>query len=143
MARVSLFKQVMAAGAVLVALGGGALFHYRSEPESGAEAAVQPGPRAVPVEVAPVREETLRRRIEAVGTTIAKQAVDIVPLTSGRVVSLGFVPGQRVATGDVLVRLDDEIQQAEVAEARASLREATLGYERAVKLRAKDRKSVV
>jgi membrane fusion protein (multidrug efflux system) len=136
MAQVSIVKQLAAAGVVLVALGGGALFHYRSEPESGAEAAVQKGPRAVPVDVVPVREETLRRRIEAVGTTLARQAVDIVPLTSGRVASIEFGPGQRVAAGDVLVRLDDEIQQAEVAEARATRREAELGYERAVKLRA-------
>jgi membrane fusion protein (multidrug efflux system) len=135
MAQVSLVKQLAAAGLVLVALGGGALFHFRSEPESGAEAAVQRGPQAVLVEVAPVREETLRRRIEAVGTTLANQAVDIVPLTSGRVQSIEFVPGQRVATDDVLVRLDDGIQQAEVAEARATLREAELAYERAVKLR--------
>lgn len=135
MAQVSLIKQLAVAGVVLVVLGGGALLHFRTEPEAGAEAAVQGGPRAVPVEVAPVREETIRRRIEAVGTTLANQAVDIVPLASGRVQSIEFIPGQRVATGDVLVRLDDEIQQAEVAEARATLREAESGYERAVKLR--------
>jgi membrane fusion protein (multidrug efflux system) len=135
MAQVSLVKQLAAAGVVLVALGGGALFHFRSEPESGAEAAVQRGPQAIPVEVAPVREETLRRRVEAVGTTLAKQAVDIVPLASGRVESITFLPGQRVAAGDVLVQLDDEIQQAEVAEARATLRETQLGYDRALKLR--------
>ena len=136
MAQVSLVKQLAAAGVVLVALGGGALLHFRSAPESGAEAAVQRGPQAIPVEVAPVQQETLRRRIEAVGTTLARQAVDIVPLASGRVESITFVPGQRVATGDVLVRIDEEIQEAEVAEARATLREAVLAYERAVKLRA-------
>jgi len=135
MAQVSLVKQLAAAGVVLVALGGGALLHFRSAPESGAEAAVQRGPQAIPVEVAPVQQETLRRRIEAVGTTLARQAVDIVPLASGRVESITFVPGQRVATGDVLVRIDEEIQEAEVAEARATLREAVLAYERAVKLR--------
>jgi multidrug efflux pump subunit AcrA (membrane-fusion protein) len=113
---------------VLVALGGGALFHYRSEPESGAEAAVQKGPRAVPVDVVPVREETLRRRIEAVGTTLARQAVDIEPQTTGRVASIEFVPGQRVAAGDVLVRLDDEIQQAEVAEALKRLDRPDIAY---------------
>jgi membrane fusion protein, multidrug efflux system len=135
MARVSLVKQIAAAGLVLVAVGGGALFHLRDAPESGAEAAVQRGPRAVPVEVAPVRAETLRRRVEAVGTTLARQAVDIVPLTSGRVVGIEFAPGERVTAGTVLVRLDDEIEQAEVAEARAALREADLAHERATKLR--------
>jgi membrane fusion protein (multidrug efflux system) len=135
MAQVSLGKQVAAAGIVLAALGGGVLFHYRSTPESGAEAAVQQGAQAILVELAEARHDVLRRRIEAVGTTLARQAVDIVPLTSGRVASIEFEPGERVAAGDVLIRLDDEIERSEVAEAAAALREADLAYERAAKLR--------
>ena len=135
MARVSLFKQVVAAAVVLAAVGSGALFHYRGAPESGAEAAVGRGPDAVPVEITRAEAGTMRERIEAVGTTLARQAVDIVPLTSGRVTGIEFEPGERVAAGDVLVRLDDEIERSEVAEAAAALREADLAYERAAKLR--------
>jgi membrane fusion protein, multidrug efflux system len=135
MAQVPLLKQLVAAGVVLAALGSGALFHYRSTPETGAEAAVQRGAQAVPVELAAAREDVLRRRIEAVGTTLARQAVDVVPLTSGRVASIDFEPGERVAKGAVLVQLDDEIEKAEVAEAAAGLREAELAFERATKLR--------
>jgi membrane fusion protein (multidrug efflux system) len=135
MTKVSLLKQIVAAAVVLAALGSGVLFHYRSAPETGAEAAVQQGAQAVLVELAAARHDVLRRRIEAVGTTLARQAVDIVPLTSGRVVSIDFEPGERVAKGAVLVQLDDEIEKAEVAEAAAALREAELAYERAVKLR--------
>lgn len=132
----SIVKQALIAVLLLLALGAGALFHYWSEDEAGAEAAVQRGQRAVPVELAEATADTLLRRIEAVGTTLARQAVDIVPLASGRVVEIAFEPGARVAAGAVLVRLDDEIQKAEVAEAEAALREAQLAYERAVKLRA-------
>ena len=131
----SLFKQVVAAAVVLGAVGSGALFHYRSAPESGAEAAVGRGPEAVPVEITRAAAGTMRERIEAVGTTLARQAVDIVPLTSGRVAAIELRPGQPVAAGAVLVRLDEQMEQAAVSEAQAALREAELALERARKLR--------
>jgi membrane fusion protein (multidrug efflux system) len=61
--------------------------------------------------------------------------VDVVALTSGRIVEIGFTPGQPVAAGAVLVRLDDRIEQAAVTEVRAALRESELALERARKLR--------
>ena len=73
----------------------------------------------------------MRERIEAVGSTLARQAVDIVPLTSGRVAEIAFDPGARVETGAVLVRLDDAAERAAVAEAEAGLREAELALDRA------------
>ncbi|MGH6920949.1 MAG: efflux RND transporter periplasmic adaptor subunit, partial [Geminicoccaceae bacterium] len=77
----------------------------------------------------------IRERIEAVGSTLARQAVDIVALSSGRVAEIAFTPGQHVEQGAVLVRLDDLAEQAAVAEAQAMLREAELALERARKLR--------
>jgi membrane fusion protein, multidrug efflux system len=62
--------------------------------------------------------------------------VDIVSLTSGRVMEINFAPGQLVEAGTVLVRLDDAFEQAAVAEAEAELREAELALERARQLRA-------
>jgi membrane fusion protein (multidrug efflux system) len=132
---VSVTKQIAVACALLLALAGGALWHYWSEPES-AEAAVGGGLSAVPVRLAKVEAGMVRERIEAVGSTLARQAVDIVPLTSGRIVELRFRPGERVEAGDVLVRLEDAAEQAGAAEARAALRQAELALERAKKLRA-------
>jgi membrane fusion protein (multidrug efflux system) len=132
---VSVTKQIVVACVLLLALGGAVLWHYWSEPES-AEAAVGGGLSAVPVRLARVEAGMVRERIEAVGSTLARQAVDIVSLTSGRIVELRFRPGERVEAGDVLVRLDDAAEQAGAAEARAALREAELALDRARKLRA-------
>ena len=127
--------QVVIAALLMATLGAGGFFYHRSQADGEAEAAVG-GPDAVPVEVAAAEAATLRERIEAVGTTLARQAVDIVPLTSGRIAQIAFSPGERVEAGEVLVRLDDEAERAAVAEAEASLREAELALERAKKLRA-------
>jgi membrane fusion protein (multidrug efflux system) len=132
---VSLSKQILIGLALLLALGAGAFWRFQNDPEAAAEAAVRRGPDAVPVEVRRAETGTVRERIEAVGTTLARQAVDIVALTSGRVIEFGISPGQMVAEGDVLVRLDDVAERAAVAEAEASLREAGLALDRARKLR--------
>jgi membrane fusion protein (multidrug efflux system) len=121
---------------LMATLGAGGFFYHRSQADGEAEAAVGRGPDAVPVEIATAQAGTLRERIEAVGTTLARQAVDIVSLTSGRIAEIVFRPGERFEAGEVLVRLDDEAERAAVAEAQASLREAELALERAKKLRA-------
>ena len=127
--------QVAIAAMLMAALAAGGFFYHRSQADGEAEAAVERGPDAVPVEIAAAEAGTLRERIEAVGTTLARQAVDIVALTSGRVAEIAFRPGERVEEGAVLVRLDDEAERAAVAEAEAALREAELALERAKKLR--------
>ncbi|MGH6899359.1 MAG: efflux RND transporter periplasmic adaptor subunit [Geminicoccaceae bacterium] len=128
--------QVAIAGLLMVVLGAGGFVYHRSQADSEAEAAIGRGSSAVPVEIAAAAAGIMRERIEAVGTTIARQAVNIVSLTSGRVVEIAFSPGARVETGAVLVRLDDAAERAAVAEAQAAQREAELTLDRAKKLRA-------
>lgn len=129
-------KQIVLAAVLLLATAGAGVWYYRDSATNGAEAAIGGGPDAVPVRLATAEAGTVRERIEAVGTTLARQAVDVVALASGRVVEIAFRPGEEVEAGAVLVRLDDAGEQAAVAEARAGLREVELALERASKLRA-------
>ncbi len=92
------------------------------------------GPRTITVETAPAERRRLAETVEAVGTTRASRSVEIVPLAAGRVVAVNFQPGQRVVTGDVLVRLDDDIEQANLTEAEALLVEQRQAVERVRKL---------
>jgi membrane fusion protein, multidrug efflux system len=133
---VRLSTQLAIAGLLTAALGAGGFFYHRSLTDGEAAAAVGRGSSAVPVRIVAAEAGTMRDRIEAVGTTLARQAVDIVPLTSGRVAEIAFSSGARVEAGEVLVRLDDATERAAVAEAQAALREAELALDRARKLRA-------
>ena len=126
-------RQAAIAAILLIMVGAGAW--YLGAPGAPGAATDRGGPQAVPVELAAATTGQVAERVEAVGSTLARQAVDIVPLTSGRVASLAFTPGQQVARGDVLARLDDVAEQAAVDETRASLREAELALERAKQLR--------
>lgn len=76
--------------------------------------------QAVPVVVAPVRIESLRTRIEAVGTARARRSVSLFAESAGEVVAVNFQPGDRVQRGDVLLALDAREQRLalELAELR-------------------------
>jgi membrane fusion protein (multidrug efflux system) len=130
----SILRQVLVTAVLLGALGGGwwAYGHYGPAPEAASE---RRGERAITVVAEPVATRVLRERVEAVGTTRARQAIEIVPLDDGRLEELLFEPGDRVAAGQVLARLDADIQRADLAEAVASLEEKDLALERARTLR--------
>ncbi|HEX2431024.1 MAG TPA: efflux RND transporter periplasmic adaptor subunit [Aestuariivirgaceae bacterium] len=93
--------------------------------------------RAAPLKVEAVvtSQKSMARRIEAVGSTRARQSVEIVPMASGRVAEINFTSGQRVKKGETLVRLDDDIEQANLVEAQAKLQQAKLAVDRANTLR--------
>lgn len=81
-----------------------------------------------PVEVRVVRVE--RGRVEATvtnsraGTVKARRRAKLSPETSGRVVALGALEGERVTAGAVIVRLDDAVQRAQLEAARRALETA-------------------
>ncbi|MEM7732261.1 MAG: efflux RND transporter periplasmic adaptor subunit [Pseudomonadota bacterium] len=77
----------------------------------------------ITVELARATTQIMAQTVEAVGTSRARQSVQIVPEDDGRVVELMIAPGQSVQRGDLLVRLDDNIERADLAEARARVTE--------------------
>jgi membrane fusion protein, multidrug efflux system len=68
--------------------------------------------------------------IEAVGTAIANEAVEITSKVSNTVTAIRFAEGQRVRRGTVLVQLDSAQARAELAEAEASLAQSRNQYAR-------------
>lgn len=87
------------------------------------------------VETARVTSRVIKRTVEAVGTTRALQSIEIVPESDGRLVELSISPGNLVTAGDVLARLDDSIQRADLSEAEAVLVELRKIVDRVSRLR--------
>ena len=75
-----------------------------------------------------VEAMTLTDDVQAVGSLKSSQGVMLRPEVSGRIARLGFVEGQRVQRGQLLVQLDDTLQQAQLkqAEAQASIARTNL-----------------
>ncbi len=89
------------------------------------------GPARVPaVEVAKVESMTLVDETQAVGSLRSRQGVMLRPEVGGRVKQIHFNDGQRVRKGQLMVQFDDQLQQAQVAQARAELSIAEANHKR-------------
>ncbi|MBB3264285.1 membrane fusion protein (multidrug efflux system) [Azospirillum sp. OGB3] len=125
---------------VLVALGGGAYWYFVKQggtintllagkvpspggASSGAPAAGGPpgGAPPMPVEASPVKVGTVSRQVTAVGSLLSSESVVIRPEVAGKVSEIAFLEGQAVRKGAVLIRLDDSIARATLAQAQASI----------------------
>lgn len=90
---------------------------------SGGGGASKPpgGAPPMPVEAAQVRVGTVERTVTAVGSLLSNESVVVRPEIAGRISEIAFKEGQRVTKGTVLVRLDDAIARATLAQAQASI----------------------
>ncbi|UKJ75791.1 efflux RND transporter periplasmic adaptor subunit [Azospirillum brasilense] len=125
---------------VLVALGGGAYWYFVKQggtintllagkvPSPGGASASGPaaggppgGAPPMPVEALPVKVGTVSRQVTAVGSLLSSESVVIRPEVAGKVSEIAFLEGQAVKKGAVLIRLDDSIARATLAQAQASI----------------------
>ena len=91
-----------------------------------------------PVEVARAETMTIVDEVQAVGSLKARQGVMVRPEVSGRIARLGFVDGQPVRQGQVLVQLDDALQRAQLEQARAQASIARTNLQRSRELLAQN-----
>lgn len=126
---------VLAVAALGVGAGGYVLVsgsYGRTQPGPGNGSAAVPAPQgapaspqgarggpAIPVEVANAKPVTTTADIRSVGSLQSDESVQIAPEIAGRVAEIAFKEGDDVKAGDVLVRLDDALVRAEVADAEA------------------------
>lgn len=85
-------------------------------------ALVEPGR---PVLVERVIARDLEERIEASGELLAKHRAAVAAQVSGEITQIVFEEGQAIAEGDVVVEIDPERRELELARARAQVGEAT------------------
>lgn len=99
-------------------------------PGAGPGGAAGGAGRAPAVEVAKVESMTLVDETQAVGSLRSRQGVMLRPEVGGRVKQILFSDGQRVRKGQLMVQFEDQLQQAQVAQARAELSIAEANHKR-------------
>jgi membrane fusion protein (multidrug efflux system) len=90
--------------------------------------------RAVAVEAAIARGAKTTTDIRAIGSLRSDESVQIASEIAGRIEKINFTEGESVAEGDVLVKLDDDLAVAEVADAKARFELAEANNDRAKQL---------
>ncbi|MGV1044577.1 efflux RND transporter periplasmic adaptor subunit [Limnohabitans sp.] len=107
---------------------------WAQRPSSGDQppsAATAPGAaRAPAVEVAKVTSITLVDEAQSVGSLRSRQGVMLRPEVAGRVAKILFNDGQRVSKGQLLVQLDDQLQAAQLSQAKAEMSIAAANHKR-------------
>ena len=100
-------------------------------PATGAPGAPGNGPAKAPaVEVAIVETMTLVDETQAVGSLRSRQGVMMRPEVGGRVKQIFFNDGQRVRKGQVMVQFEDQLQSAQLSQAKAELSIAEANHKR-------------
>jgi len=80
--------------------------------------------RLPPVTVEPVRVQRLEDRIEATGELLAPERAEIAAEVPGRVTEIRVAEGSRVEAGTIVLEIDPERRELEVASVGAQLAEA-------------------
>lgn len=80
------------------------------------------------------KEDTWQPALTAVGSLVAVQQVTVSPESPGTVKQIAFQSGQLVQKGQLLVRLDTGVEEAQLASAEADAKLAKLQLDRITKL---------
>jgi membrane fusion protein (multidrug efflux system) len=84
----------------------------------------------MPVEIAPVKVESVADKFEAVGTIEAIESITVVAEIDGTIESLPFQEGGEIKRGKLIAQLDDSQLAAEVARAEALRAQSQATYDR-------------
>ncbi len=125
---------VIAAIIVGLFLGGVGYFNLVFKPKMIADfvSKMVPPPATVTAEAA--KTESWIDRLRAIGTLVAIEGVDVAPQLGGTVTDYFFDSGKDVEKGEKLVKLDTSVEEADLADNKATLNQTILDYERQSKL---------
>lgn len=114
--------------ALVLVLGGLGLVVWNKSQSGGEVADKAGGPTGIVV--SPVLPAKFSDRIEALGTAVARESVDITARVTDTVSRVNFQDGQQVEAGEILIELTDAEEAAQLADARARLAEADKQFRR-------------
>jgi membrane fusion protein (multidrug efflux system) len=111
-------------------LGGVGYFNLVFKPKMIGDfmAKMVPPPATVTADTA--KTERWTDRVRAIGTLVAIHGVDVAPQVGGIVMDYFFDSGQDVEKGAKLIQLDTSVEEADLADHKASLQQANLDLER-------------
>jgi len=125
---------LIAAIVVGLFLGGVGYFNLVFKPKMIGEfmAKMVPPPATVTAEAA--KTESWIDRVRAIGTLVAIEGVDVAPQVGGIVTDYFFDSGHDAEKGETLVKLDTSVEEADLADNKATLQQTNLDFARHSKL---------
>jgi membrane fusion protein (multidrug efflux system) len=125
---------VVAAVIVGLFLGGVGYFNLAFKPKMIGEFMAKMVPPPATVTAEPAKTESWIDRVRAIGTLVAIEGVDVAPQVAGLVTGYFFDSGADVDKGAKLVQLDTSVEEADLADNKATLLQTNLDFDRQSKL---------
>jgi membrane fusion protein (multidrug efflux system) len=125
---------VLVLGLFAAISGGLAYFQFVKKPEI-VQGFIKNAPQTVTtVAVVDAKAEQWVTHVSAVGTFRAAQGIDISPQVAGMIRAVDFISGQDVEKGALLVEIEDEVEQADLKNNLATLKNADAALNRQIQL---------
>ncbi len=122
---------ILLATVVLGGLAGGIYFWSHIQLPAIIADAVKNAPRPVEtVSAEEARTDTWQPQIQAIGTVVAHEGIDVTPQVGGIVREIKFESGQDVKKGDLLIKLDTDTEEADMKSLPVQLANAETDYAR-------------
>jgi len=121
---------IIAAVIIGLFLAGVGWFNLIFKPKMIADFVSKMAPPAATVTAEPAKLENWTDRVHSVGTLLAIEGVEVAPEVGGIVSDYYFDSGQDVKKGEKLVQLDISVEEADLKNNKALLKEAELNLER-------------
>jgi membrane fusion protein, multidrug efflux system len=115
-------------------LGGAGYFNLVFKPKMIGEFMAKMVPPPATVTAEPAKTENWIDRVRAIGTLVAIEGVDVAPQVGGMVTDYFFDSGHDVEKGEKLVKLDTSVEEADLADNKATLQQANLDFDRQTNL---------
>jgi membrane fusion protein, multidrug efflux system len=115
-------------------LGGVGYFNLVFKPKMIGEFMAKMVPPPATVTAEPAKSESWIDRVRAIGTLVAIEGVDVAPQVAGLVTGYFFDSGADVDKGAKLVQLDTSVEEADLADNKATLLQTNLDFDRQSKL---------
>ncbi len=132
-----MFKRLAIAIVLLAAVAGGLVWFNFFRDRMIADFFANMPVQTVTVSTIVTEPVTWQPNIATIGTANASQGVDLTVEAAGIVRELSFRSNQQVAAGDILIRLDDAVQVADLEAARTQMEQARTALARAEELQSR------
>jgi multidrug efflux system membrane fusion protein len=114
-------RRLFTVGAALIAIAAiGVGVYFIADGRAKESRKAPKGPPAVPVTIAPVLQETVPIRLQAIGNVEAYQTVSVKARVDGQIVAVNFREGDPVKKGEALFRVDPRPYEAALRQAEAN-----------------------
>ncbi|OGT21005.1 MAG: efflux transporter periplasmic adaptor subunit [Gammaproteobacteria bacterium RBG_16_57_12] len=134
-----MYKRLAIMIVVLLLIFGG-IFGWKAYTGRQMAAQFKAPPPPATVASAEVQAEVWQSSLQAVGSLVATQDIDVTTEVAGQVSAIPLRSGEYVKAGELLLELDDSVDQAELAGLQAEFKLAELNFARMDRLYQDDKK---